>query len=57
MGNIKATLEAADLAFKAAGRLAAASVAMAAASAKTDPITYDEPVDLSVYDCAFKVVT
>ena len=52
----EATVQAAQLAFSATGRLDAASVAMAAASAAGDRITYDEPVDLAAYDRAVGTV-
>ncbi len=50
----EATLQAAELAFAATGRVDAASVSVAAARAETGRVDYDEPVDLGVYDAAMR---
>lgn len=50
-----ATRQAVELAYAATGRIDSASVAVAAARiAVDDAISYDEPIDLSEYDAAFK---
>ena len=46
----EATLQAVRLAYEATGRIDEASVAVSAARAATGTVTYDEPVDLGVYD-------
>lgn len=45
-----ATPQAMSLAYAATGRIDETSVALSAARAKSGAITYDEPVDLSIYD-------
>ena len=50
-----ATKQAVELAYAATGRIDSASVAVSAARlAADDAISYDEPVDLSVYDAVFE---
>lgn len=49
-------VQAMGLAYAATGRVDAASVAVSAARLETGGVSYDEPVDLSVYDAAMGMV-
>lgn len=48
------TVDAMSLALSSTGRLDESTVAMAAASANSASIVYDEPIDLGVYDAAMR---
>ena len=46
------TVEAMDLSLSKCGRIDSASVLLGARAMASNPIVYDQPVDLSVYDAA-----
>lgn len=46
----EATVQAMEMAYESTGRVDSASVAVSAARLASGAITYDEPVDLGVYD-------